>query len=136
MKRIVLGALALSQLAGGASAQSPYPLRPENLSVGSGVKTATAVAGAVTLNKTSGYIVSESLTTAAGATYTLTITNSAIVAVDTAFASVQMRGSTTGLPHIATVSTSAGALTIVVRNAHASAALNGTISVSFLVIKN
>ena len=40
-----------------------------------GTKTATATAGAATLNKMSGTVTSESLTTAAGATYTLTVTD-------------------------------------------------------------
>lgn len=98
-------------------------------------KTATATAGAATLNMPAGKITSEALTTAAAATYTLTITNSAIDAADTVLASVALGTATTGLPHICTVTPAAGSVVIIVRNAHASAALNGTIVVSFVTVK-
>ncbi|WP_267550372.1 hypothetical protein [Rhizobium rhizogenes] len=102
------------------------------LTVDTGTKTATATAGAATLNKGSGIVTSEALTTAAGATYTLTITDSTIVASDLVFASVQLGSATTGTPVITTTAVSANTITIVVQNVHASAALNGTIKVSFV----
>jgi len=106
------------------------------LHVDSGTKTATAAAGAATLNKSAGVITSEALTTVAGATYTLTITDSDVAAADQVMASVQYGTATTGTPAIATVATAAGSVVIVVQNIHASAALNGTIKVSFVVFKN
>lgn len=102
------------------------------LTVDSGTKTATATAGAATLNKGSGIVTSEALTTAAGATYTLTITNSTIVASDLVFASVQLGTATTGTPVVTTATAGNGTLTVVVQNIHASAALNGTIKISFV----
>jgi hypothetical protein len=102
------------------------------LTVDSGTKTATATAGAATLNKGSGVVTSEALSTAAGATYTLTITNSTIVATDQVFASVQLGTATTGTPVVTTTTVGNGTITIVVQNIHASAALNGTIKVSFV----
>ena len=97
--------------------------------------TATATAGAATLSKMAGVVTSESLTTAAAATYTLTITNTACAAADIVFASVAMGTATTGEPVIATVTPGAGSLVILVKNVAAAAALNGTIKVSFMIIK-
>lgn len=102
------------------------------LTVDSGTKTATATAGAATLNKGSGIVTSEALSTAAGATYTLTITNGTIVASDLVFASVQLGTATTGMPTVTTATAGNGTITIVVQNIHASAALNGTIKISFM----
>ena len=137
MKRIVLGALALSLLSGAAFAQSsPYALRPEALAIGSGTKTTAATAGAATLNKLSGKITTEALTTAAGASYTLTITNSLITAADIPFASVAFGTNTTGNTVISRVTPGAGSLTIVIRNIDAAVAFNGTLVVSFGTLKN
>jgi hypothetical protein len=97
--------------------------------------TATATAGAATLAKNHGKITSESLTTAAGATYTLTITDSRIAATDLVYASVAMGTATTGVPVITTVKPAAGSVAIIIQNIAAAAALNGTIVVSFSVFK-
>lgn len=105
------------------------------LQVDTGTKTATATAGAATLNKDSGKITSESLTTAAGSAYTLTITNSAVAAADMVFASVALGTATTGMPVVTRVTPGATSIVIIVQNIHASAALNGTIVISFLVAK-
>jgi hypothetical protein len=101
-----------------------------------GTKTATASSGAATLNKDAGVITSESLSTAAGATYTLTLTDSSIAAADQVMASVALGTATTGTPAITTVKPAAGSVVIVVQNIHASAALNGTIKIAFVVFKN
>lgn len=106
------------------------------LKLDTGTKTATATAGAATLNKDAGVITSEALTTAAGATYTLTITNSSIAAADQVFASVQLGSATAGMPCITKVTPGAGSVVIVVQNIHASAALDGTIKVAFATLKN
>ena len=103
-----------------------------SLQVDTGTKTAAATAGAATLNKNSGVITSEALTTVAGATYTLTITDSQILATDQVMASVQLGTATTGRPTITTVKPGAGSLVIVVQNVHATAALNGTIKIAFV----
>lgn len=137
MKRLIfVAALALLPCAALAqSALAPSPLQPFSFRLDRGTKTATAVAGAATLSKMSGVVTSEALTTAAAATYTLTITNTGVAATDQVFASVWFGTSTTGLPMIATVTPGAGTIVIVVQNAHASAALNGTIKVAFAVFK-
>lgn len=82
MKRVLLGAFALVAMTlGSALAQSgPPALSVYGLRVDDGTKTATATAGAATLNKAAGKVTTEALTTAAGANYTLTITNSTVAA--------------------------------------------------------
>lgn len=97
--------------------------------------TATATAGAATLNTPSGTVTSESITTAAAANYTLTITNSAIAATDIVMASVANGTNSAGTPILVTVTPAAGSLVIVVKNDHASAAFNGTIKVSYVAFK-
>jgi len=93
--------------------------------------TGTAVAGAVTVNGRFGKITTEALVTAAGANYPLTVTDPGISATDMAFASVDQGTNTTGDPGVLRVTPGAGSLVILVRNHHASVALNGTLKVSF-----
>ena len=98
--------------------------------------SATATAGAATLAAYQGKVTSESLTTAQNAVYTLTITNSLVAAADVVLASVANGTNSQGTPTITRVQPAAGSITVLVSNLHASAvALNGTIVVSFLVIK-
>jgi len=99
-----------------------------------GAGTATATAGAATLNNRFGKITTESLTTAQNAIYTLTITNSAVKASDLAFASVANGTNTKGTPQIVKVTPGAGSLVIEVANKHAtSEAFDGTLVVSYAV---
>jgi hypothetical protein len=97
--------------------------------------TATAVAGAVTLNKLSGVITTEALTTAAAANYGLAITNSTIAATDIIFASVSEVTNSGGVPVVCKVQPGAGTLNIIIRNVHASAAFNGTLNIAFWALK-
>jgi hypothetical protein len=136
-KSLFAGVAALCLLAGAAQAQiGPYTFRPNSLAIDSGTKTATAVSGAVTLNKGAGVITTEALTTAAAATYTLTITDSAIAATDTVFASVWFGTSNAGTPEVTTVTPGAGSVVIIIRNAAGAAALNGTLKIGFHTLKN
>jgi hypothetical protein len=97
--------------------------------------TATAAAGAATLNKPAGVITSEALTTAGGADYTLTLTNSDIAAGDMVFASVDNGTNTTDSLSVRRITPSAGQVVILIRNTHATLALNGTIKISYFVVK-
>lgn len=106
---------------------------PGNLRLSSG--TATATAGAATLNNKAGKVTSESLSTAAAAAYTLTVTNSTVAATDVCFASVAYGTSSAGVPMVSRVTPGSSSLVIVVTNEHASNAFNGTIVVSFLCTK-
>lgn len=105
------------------------------ISTDEGTKTASATAGAATLAKTQGKITSESITAAAGADYVLTLTNTKIAATDIVLVSVANGTNTTEGLAVNRVQPAAGSAVIRIRNTHASAALNGTIVVSFLVIK-
>jgi len=112
------------------------PVIAEELEIDTGTKTAAATTGAATLNKSSGVITTEALTTAAGADYVLTLTNSKIAAGDLVFASVQNGSNSAGTPCVATVDThTASTAVITIQNIHASAALNGTLKISFFVVK-
>ena len=96
--------------------------------------TASATAGAATLNAIAGVITSESITTAAGSEYTLTLTNSKISAADIVLAAVLNGTNTTAGIAVTTVTPAAGSVVIKVKNTHASSALNGTIKVAFVVV--
>jgi hypothetical protein len=95
---------------------------------------ATATAGAATLAKYAGVITSEALTTAAAALYTLTITNSKAAAGQIAMASLSNGTNSQGTPQIVSVTPGSGTLVIVVRNDHASLALNGTLKVAYAIL--
>lgn len=94
--------------------------------------TATASAGAATLNNRFGVITSEALTTAQDASYTLTVTNSQIAATDMVFVSVANGTNSQGTTVVTKVTPAAGSLVIIVTNKHASAvALNGTLKIAY-----
>jgi hypothetical protein len=106
------------------------------LHLDTGTKTATASSGAATLNKMAGVITSEALTTAAGATYTLTLTNSDIAATDQVFASVSNGTNSQGIPVTSTVTPGSNQVVIKIENNDLAAAFNGTIKIAFAVLKN
>lgn len=98
--------------------------------------TATATGGAATLNAPSGKVTSAALTTAQNAFYTLTLTNSSVAAADKVFASVANGTNSQGTPMVEKITPAAGSVVIRIVNKHATAeALNGTLVVSFLVVK-
>jgi len=97
-------------------------------------RAVVAVAGAATIGTRSGFINTESLTTAAGATYTLTVTNSSTYkAGDMVFCQVYKAGSA-GTPVITTVDTSGSTFVIVIQNIHASDAFSGVLVVYYYVL--
>lgn len=96
--------------------------------------TGTAAAGAVTMASLAGQITTESLTTAAAAEYTLTITNSLITANSVVIASAGLGTSTEGTPIAGGVTPAAGSCVIVITNVHATQAFNGTLKINFAVI--
>ena len=97
--------------------------------------TATATSGAATCNAYLCRITSESLTTAAAAEYTLTLTNANITANSVLFVSAHLGTSTQGTLATGEAKPAAGSATITVTNTHASSALNGTIVIDVLVIQ-
>ena len=103
---------------------------------GASNSAASATSGAATLNNASaGIITSESITTAAGATYTLTLTSNLIKAGSLVLANVTLGSSTTGVGAVTHVTCSAGQVAIKVQNVHASAAFNGTIKIGFAIFQ-
>ena len=96
--------------------------------------TVAASGGAATLNRQLGVVTTESLSTAAGATYTLTLTDSKISATSVLMASVGLGTSTAGTPVVAGVVPGAGSATIVVQNIHAANAFNGTLVIHFIAL--
>ena len=109
--------------------QAQFAVRGAEISAG------TSAAGAITLSAYIAKVTTEALTTAGLAQYTLTITNDKVVAADMAFVSLANGTSTQGTPLVSRVTCGAGTLTIVISNEHATLALNGTLVVSFSVIK-
>jgi len=93
--------------------------------------TATAASNAATISAYTGVITTESLTTAAGATYTCTVTDTYAHATDIVFTAVWNGTSSTGTPCITTVTPADGSFVIIVQNIHASAAFNGTLKIGF-----
>ena len=98
------------------------------------VASATAVSTAVTCNADVFRITSESLTTAAAAEYTLTMTNKLINANSIVLLSVAKGTSTQGTLACWEVKPWAWSCVLTVTNTHATEALNGTIVIRWLVI--
>lgn len=99
----------------------------------------TESANAVTANGVTGVITTSSLTTAGGATYLITLTDNKIAGTGTKvlcqIASYAGTFGTNGIPVIATaVATAANTAQIRIGNAHASNALAGIVTISYLVI--
>src|SRR4051812_31069436 len=92
----------------------------------------TSSAGAITLQALAGMITTESLTTAAAATYTLTLTNANITTSTIVLVNVD-KASSTGTPCVASVTPSAGSASIVIQNIHASAAFNNSIKIGYVL---
>lgn len=92
---------------------------------------ATSTVHAATLNTVAGFITTEALTTAPGATYTFTLTNSLLVA-GAAAPQVQVRGvtNTAGSIQITSVVNATGSTVITLTNV-GTAAFNGTIGIGF-----
>lgn len=94
--------------------------------------TGTSTAGAATVNTQVGVITTEALTTAAGATYTFTLTNSLIKATSTVIPSVGKGTATTGGLTPIYVTPAAGSCVMIFQNVTL-AAVNGTVLINFAV---
>lgn len=104
---------------------SVYTLTLAGIAGSSGSGTATAVAGAATLNKQNGTITSEALTGAT--TYTLTLTNSVILSTSTVLVNLTNSANLAVAPTGKTVT--AGQVVV----AASMAALTGTVIIDFAV---
>jgi hypothetical protein len=110
------------------------PVPRGSLKRASPMGSATATAGAATLNARRGRITSEALTTAAGAQYTLTLTNSFINTSTLLLVTVDNGTNTRDDLTVQRVTVAAGSAVIIVKNTGASLALNGTIVITFLAL--
>lgn len=97
-------------------------------------QTGTASSNAATVNGYLCRVTSEALTTAAGAEYTLTLTNDKIDADSVLFVSAHNGTSTQASLATGEAKPAAGSAVLTVSNTHASEALNGTIVIDVLVI--
>ena len=97
--------------------------------------TVTASAGAATLSTIRGVVTSEALVTAAGASYTLTLTNTLVTTTSTIQVSVYSKTNTAAgsLPQVLSVTPGSGSVVIVVKNI-GTAALNGNLSIAFNIL--
>ena len=97
--------------------------------------TASATAGAATVNDYVGSVTSETITTAAGATYTLTVTNSRVTVGDMVIGNIRNGTNTVGIPVLSSLAAGAGTIVAKIVNASITTALSGTIVTDFLVVK-
>jgi hypothetical protein len=120
-----------TEYSGGATPQSAYVTTGalKTYAQGGAIVTATGTSNASTANGERVIITTEALTTAAGATFTETITDSSVAAASLATCSVALGSATTGMPVVTTTTPGAGSLVVIIQNIHASAALNGTIKI-------
>lgn len=100
--------------------------------VDSGTVTLSSNAGV--LSKMAGVITTESLTTAAGSSQALTITNTLCASTDIILISRGGGTNSAGSPLMKVVP-GTGSFVITLDNVHASAAFNGTFKISFLLLK-
>lgn len=99
-----------------------------------GIGTGTASSNAVTINAGSGIITTEALSTAAGATQAITLTNDRLAVGDVIFAMVD-KGASAGQPVVANVVVTANTAVFTIQNIHASAALNAAVKIYFVLSK-
>ena len=90
----------------------------------------TAVNGSVTFSAFEGRVTSESLTTNAGGTYTLTVNDDKVLLNSTVTASVANGTNTKGTAVVDGTLVAAGRITVTIKNTHVSEAFNGTILVT------
>lgn len=89
---------------------------------------------AATMAELAGKITTESMSTAAGSSQNVTITNPNVEATDMIFVHRQGGTNTTGTEILRTLA-GAGSYVITFQNNHASAAFNGTFIVAVLIVK-
>lgn len=110
----------------------PLPAMAFDLAVNG--STATGLANASTCANSFCVVTTESVTTAAAATYTETVTATPVVATDICMASVTTAG--TGSPTVTKVTPAAGSLVIIIQNISAATAFNNTLVISYACFKS
>lgn len=101
------------------------------LQMGMGSSTGTLTP---TINTGAGIITTTSLSTAAGATQAVTLTNSRVAAGDMVQCTVDP-GTSTGTPTCANAKVTAGTVVFTIQNIHSATALNNTVNVMWMINK-
>ena len=100
------------------------------------VNAATSAAGAVTLNNAvSGTITTESLSTAIGGIYSITLTSNLIKPSSVVLANVTLGSATQGTMSIVHITPALGSVNIKIKNVDAANALNGTLKIGFAIFQ-
>lgn len=94
----------------------------------------TSITTNVTLHDDQGIITTVSSTLAATSTATFTVTNNRIIATDAVLVNIMDYGGSAGIPNVIADNIAAGSFDIIVSNSHASAALDGTLEILFVLI--
>lgn len=106
----------------------------EILSGAGAVTQITTISTGVTLDAIAGTITTVSTTLAAAAEADFIVTNSKVAATDCIVANIKSTSSA-GTPIVSVVAVAAGSFTVRITNLHASAALDNTLLINFVVIK-
>lgn len=101
---------------------------------GGTVTQASSITTGVTLDKLCGQIVTVSTTLAAAAEADFVVTNSKVAATDVVVVCIASTSSA-GTPVAVVAAVAAGSFTIRLSNLHASAALDNTLTINFMVLK-
>lgn len=99
---------------------------------GGTVTQASSITTGVTLNTTTGQITTVSTTLAAAGEAAFVVTNSVVAATSVVVASLASTSSA-GTPFVGVSAIAAGSFTILITNLHASAALDNTLTINFMV---
>ncbi len=105
-----------------------------DLPIGLDSGTDTDTGSGITISEPAGIATTDTLTTLAGATESIVITNTLVAVGDIVVASLQSYAGA-GIPVIQTVTAGAGIITIVLRNIDTTDALDAPVSISFVVFE-
>jgi hypothetical protein len=111
-------------------------LTVDSFHLDTGTKTATGNAGQATLNKMSGTITTEALSTAAGSRTSYLVNNSNVTPGDIVMVNIGNGSNSTNHAFCGVIAPGSGSFSVVIENGNASIALNGTMKIFFAVLKN
>jgi len=121
--------------AGGEQLQVELDAAPATAALNAAItSTGATTTGAASSIQGSGVITTPSLTLAHGAVQTLTLTNAKCTANSVVLASIGGGTNTTVPVRLQTITPAAGSVAIVIGNDHASAALNGTLTIAYAIL--
>jgi len=106
----------------------------EIISGAGAVTQLTSISTGVALDAIAGTITTVSTTLAAAAEADFVVTNSKVAATDVVVANIKSTASA-GTPLVSVVAVAAGSFTVRITNLHASAALDNTLLINFVVVK-